>query len=180
VRINLPLTKEQAKKLRIGDVLELSGEIYTARDAAHKRFVETLEKGEALPIDFKNATIFYAGPCPPKPGVVMGPIGPTTSTRMDPYVEPLIKQGMIAMIGKGERQDYIRDLCKKHNVIYLLGIGGAATLYAQNIKSVEEVAYEDLGTESVKRLRVEGLKVIVGIDTEGNVLHKEGREKFRK
>ncbi len=180
MKINLPLTKEEAIKLRIGDVLELSGEIYTARDAAHKRFVETLEKGEALPIDLKDATIFYAGPCPPKPGEVIGPIGPTTSTRMDPYVEPLIKQGMVAMIGKGERQDYIRDLCKNHKVVYLLGIGGAATLYAQNIKSVEEVAYEDLGTESVKRLRVEGLKVIVGIDTEGNVLHKEGKEKFRK
>ena len=119
MKINLPLTKEEAIKLRIGDVLELTGEIYTARDAAHKRFVDTLEKGEALPIDLKNATIFYAGPCPPKPGEVMGPIGPTTSTRMDPYVEPLIKQGMIAMIGKGERQDYIRDLCKKMSLIHI-------------------------------------------------------------
>lgn len=180
LKINLPLTKEEVLKLKAGDVLELWGEMYTARDAAHKRFVETLEKGGTLPIDLKDATIFYAGPCPPKPGEVTGPIGPTTSIRMDPYVEPLIKEGMIAMIGKGERQDSIRDLCKNHKVLYLLGIGGAATVYAEKIKSLEEVAYEDLGTESVKRLEVEGLKVIVGIDTEGNVLHKAGREKFKR
>lgn len=180
MKITLPLRKEEAMKFKIGDVLELFGDVYTARDAAHKRFVETIAKGEALPIDLKDATIFYAGPCPPKPGEVIGPIGPTTSTRMDPYVEPLIQQGMTAMIGKGERQDYVAELCKKHNVVYLLGIGGAAALYAENIKSVENMAYDDLGTESVKKLRVEGLKVIVGIDTKGNVLHKEGKERFKR
>ena len=180
MKITLPLTKEETMKLKIGDVLELYGEVYTARDAAHKRFAEAIAKGEALPIDLKDATIFYAGPCPPKPGEVIGPIGPTTATRMDPYVEPLIQQGMTAMIGKGERQDFVADLCKKYNVVYLLGIGGAATLYAQKITSVETMAYEDLGTESVKKLRVEGLKVIVGIDTDGNVLHTEGKEKFKR
>ncbi|SET75118.1 fumarate hydratase subunit beta [Natronincola peptidivorans] len=180
MKVQLPLTKELVESLKIGDVLELTGNIYTARDAAHKRMVEALEKGEKLPIDIENEIIFYAGPCPAAPGSVIGPVGPTTSVRMDPYVEPLVQKGLMAMIGKGDRSDYIPPLMKKHKAVYLLGIGGASAIIARQVKEAEEVAYQDLGTESIKRLYVEDFKVIVGIDTEGRILHKEGIEKYKK
>ena len=179
MKITLPLEKEILRTLRIGDTVELTGNLYTARDAAHERMVNTLEKGEPLPVDLEGVTIFYAGPCPPKPGEISGPIGPTTSVRMDPYVEFLLKEGVVGMIGKGDRSPYVAELCKKYGAVYFLGIGGAATLYGKTVKKLEVVAYEDLGTESVKRMYVEGLKVIVGIDTKGRVLQDQEIARYR-
>jgi len=180
MKIKLPFTKEIVEQFKIGDVLELTGYIYTARDAAHKKMVETIDKGEKPPIELDGQTLFYAGPCPARPGAVIGPIGPTTSVRMDPYVETLLKQGLIAMIGKGDRSTYIPSLLKEYKAIYLLGIGGAAAISAAQVKEVNVIAYEDLGTESIKKLYVEDFKVIVGIDTKGRVLQDEGIARYRK
>ncbi|AOY75425.1 FumA C-terminus/TtdB family hydratase beta subunit [Clostridium formicaceticum] len=180
MKVQLPFTKDLIEKLNIGEVLELTGYIYTARDAAHQRMVETLKKGEKLPINLQEETIFYAGPCPAPPKHAIGAVGPTTSARMDPYVEDLLKEGLIAMIGKGDRSSYIPPLMKKYKVIYLLGIGGAAAITARQVKSVEEIAYQDLGPESIKKLYVEDLKVIVGIDTKGKVLSEENIRKYKK
>ncbi|WP_422484570.1 FumA C-terminus/TtdB family hydratase beta subunit [Gudongella sp. DL1XJH-153] len=180
MKANLPLTTEFVEELNIGDVLELTGYIYTARDAAHKRMVEAIEREEKLPIELENQTIFYAAPCPAPPDKSIGSIGPTTSVRMDPYVETLLKEGLIAMIGKGDRSDYIPPLMKKYKAVYLLGIGGAAAIMARKVKEAREIAYEDLGPESIKELYVENLKVIVGIDTKGRILQEEGIAKYQK
>lgn len=178
--MNLPLTREDVKKLRIGDVIYLTGYLYTSRDAAHKRFRTCLEEGKDLPIDLKDKTIFYAGPCPTKPGRTMGSIAPTTSARMDQFVEMTLKLGVTAMIGKGDRADYVADLCKKYGGVYLLSIGGASAMISDQVKSCEVIAYEDLGTESIKKLYVENLRVIVGIDTNGDVFQKREIEKYRE
>ncbi|NMW85302.1 TRZ/ATZ family protein [Peptoniphilus sp. AGMB00490] len=178
--MELPLTKEDVKKLKIGDIVYLTGDVYTSRDAAHKRFKACIEKGEELPIDLKDKTIFYAGPCPTKPGRTMGSIAPTTSARMDQYVEMTLKLGVTAMIGKGDRADYVADLCKKYGGVYLLSIGGASAMISNQVKSCDVIAYEDLGTESIKKLYVENLRVIVGIDTNGDVFQKREIEKYRE
>lgn len=178
--MNLPLTREDVKKLRIGDVIYLTGYLYTSRDAAHKRFRTCLEEGKDLPIDLKDKTIFYAGPCPTKPGRTMGSIAPTTSARMDQFVEMTLKLGVRAMIGKGDRADYVADLCKEYGGVYLLSIGGASAMISDQVKSCEVIAYEDLGTESIKKLYVENLRVIVGIDTNGDVFQTREIEKYRK
>lgn len=178
--MNLPLTREDVKKLRIGDVIYLTGYLYTSRDAAHKRFRTCLEEGKDLPIDLKDKTIFYAGPCPTKPGRTMGSIAPTTSARMDQFVEMTLKLGVTAMIGKGDRADYVADLCKKYGGVYLLSIGGASAMISDQVNSCEVIAYEDLGTESIKKLYVENLRVIVGIDTNGDVFQKREIEKYRE
>ena len=180
IQLKTPLTKADAASLKIGDVLELTGTIFTARDAAHKRMQTALEKGEKQPIDFTNQFIFYAGPCPAKPGQVMGSIAPTTSMRMDSFVEMTFKLGMLGMIGKGERSDFVPELCKKFGGLYLLSIGGASALISNQVKSCTEVAYQDLGTESIKRLEVEKLRLIVGIDTQGRVFQTEQIQKYRK
>jgi len=179
LQLQMPLSKNDITNLQIGDVIELSGNIITARDAAHKRIQETLAKSEPLPMDFNGQIVFYAGPCPPKPGRVMGSIAPTTSMRMDNFVEMTFKIGMIGMIGKGERSDFVSELCKKYCGLYLLSIGGASALISNQIKACETVAYEDLGTESIKRLTVEKLRLIVGIDTQGRVFHTEQQQKYR-
>ncbi|AEE90715.1 hydro-lyases, Fe-S type, tartrate/fumarate subfamily, beta region [Tepidanaerobacter acetatoxydans Re1] len=179
MKINLPITKEIAKSFKVGDELYLTGFLYTARDAAHKRIKEAIESNGELPIELKNQTIFYTGPTPAKPGWKTGSIGPTTSSRMDPFVEIMLQHGVTAMIGKGQRADYVADLCKEYGAVYLLGIGGLSALYTKNIKSVEVVAYEDLGTESIKKLYVENLRVLVGIDTEGRILQNEEIKKYR-
>ena len=178
--MNVPLTREDVKKLRIGDVIYLTGYLYTSRDAAHKRFRTCLEEGKDLPIDLKDKTIFYAGPCPTKPGRTMGSIAPTTSARMDQFVEMTLKLGVRAMIGKGDRADYVADLCKEYGGVYLLSIGGASAMISDQVKSCEVIAYEDLGTESIKKLYVENLRVIVGIDTNGDVFQTREIEKYRK
>ncbi len=172
MKIKLPVSIGELCKMKIGEEYELYGNIYTARDAAHKRFIETIKCSKELPIDIDNCAIFYTGPCPPRPGMAIGSIGATTSNRMDPYIAPLLERGMKIMIGKGTRENYVSDLCKKYKAVYLLTYGGAAALYSKSIKKAEIVAYEDLGTEAVRLLYVEDFKVIVGIDTSGNVLQK--------
>jgi fumarate hydratase subunit beta len=178
--LSLPLSKEDVKDLEIGDVVYLTGYLYTSRDAAHKRFEQTLAKGEELPVNFDGQTIFYAGPCPTKPGRTMGSIAPTTSMRMDQYVEMMFKVGMTAMVGKGDREPYVADLCKQYGGVYLLSIGGASAMISNQVKSYEVVGYEDLGTESIKKLHVENLQVIVGIDSKGNVFQDREIEKYKK
>ena len=180
IQLKTPLTKTDIASLKIGDILELTGTIYTARDAAHKRMQTALNEGKSQPIDFTNQFVFYAGPCPAKPGRVMGSIAPTTSMRMDSFVEMTFRLGMLGMIGKGERSDFVPDLCKKYSGVYLLSIGGASALISNQVKSCEVVAYEDLGTESIKRLEVEKLRLIVGIDANGRVFQEEQIKIYRK
>ncbi len=178
-KLTTPLKKEDMKKLKSGDVVLLSGTIYTARDAAHKKMETAFNNSEAQKIDFENQFIFYAGPCPTKPNRAIGSVAPTTSMRMDGFVEMTFKLGVIGLIGKGERQDFVADLCKKYEGVYFLSHGGAAAIISNQIKKCDVVAYEDLGTESIKKLVVEDLKLIVGIDTEGNVFEKEQILKYK-
>lgn len=180
IQLHTPLTKDDIRDLNIGDVLELSGTIFTARDAAHKRMQTALAEGKPQPIDFKDQLIFYAGPCPTKPGRTMGSIAPTTSMRMDSFVEMTFQLGILGMIGKGDRSDFVPDLCKKYGGVYLLSIGGASAMISNQVKTCDVVAYEDLGTESIKRLGVEKLRLIVGIDSKGRVFQKEEIAKYRR
>ena len=180
MKITLPFTLEMRESVKIGDVLELTGNIYTARDAAHQRIREAVEQGLPLPIDLQNAVIFYCGPCPASPGRVIGPLGPTTSARMDPYVEMMFQHGMAACIGKGDRAPYVAELCKQYKGLYLLGVGAAAVLCANAVKEVEELAYPDLGTESIKRYYVEDFKVVVGIDAQGRTIQGENIRRYRR
>lgn len=180
IQLQTPLTKDDIRNLNIGDVLELTGTIFTARDAAHKRMKVALANGAPQPIDFKDQLIFYAGPCPTKPGRKMGSIAPTTSMRMDSFVEMTFQLGMLGMIGKGDRSDFVPDLCKKYGGVYLLSIGGASAMISNQVKTCDIVAYEDLGTESIKRLEVEKLRLIVGIDTKGRVFQTEEIKKYKR
>jgi fumarate hydratase subunit beta len=179
-QLHTPLTKEDMKNFAAGDVLELTGTIFTARDAAHKRMQAALAEGKPQPIDFKDQFIFYAGPCPTKPGRTMGSIAPTTSMRMDCFVEMTFQLGMLGMIGKGDRSDFVPGLCKKYGGVYLLSIGGASALISNQVKTCDVVAYEDLGTESIKRLGVEKLRLIVGIDAQGRVFQDEQIAKYKR
>lgn len=173
IQLQTPLTHEQAAALKAGDSVLLTGEIYTARDAAHKRMIETLERGEALPFDVKDQIIYYAGPTPAKPGQVIGSCGPTTSGRMDAYAPQLIALGLTGMIGKGERAPAVIDAMRHHGAVYFGAIGGAGALIAKRILKAEVVAYEDLGTESVRRLTVKDFPAIVIIDTDGKNLYHD-------
>lgn len=179
-KITLPITRETAKTIRSGESCLLTGVIYTARDAAHKRLVELVEKGEPLPFDIKDATIYYVGPTPAKPGRVIGSAGPTTSYRMDAYSPTLIAQGETGMIGKGKRGPDVVEAMKKYGAVYFAAIGGAGALLSSCIKSAEIVCYEDLGAEAVRRLEVEDLPVVCVIDCEGNNLYEQGREEYLK
>lgn len=178
MRLNLPATIQQLTAMKIGDRFELYGEILTARDAAHQRFVEDIKKGTALPVSLEGCSIFYTGPCPPRPGMAIGSVGATSSGRMDPYVEVMLKAGNKIMIGKGARAPYIAELCKKYKAVYLMVYGGAAALYSKNVKSAEVVGYEDLGPEAVHKLVIEEFKAIVAIDTEGRVLMDECQKEY--
>lgn len=180
MRIDLPITKEVAATLRAGDVLELYGDLYTARDAAHQRMAAAIDAGEPLPIDLKDQTLCYCGPTPAKPGRPVGSVGPTTSVRMDPYMERMLRQGMTACIGKGDRAGYVTDLLREYGAVYLLGIGGASVVGALTVTEVQEIAYPDLGTESIKRYHVEGLPVIVGIDAAGRSIFEENIARYRR
>ncbi len=177
-RIRTPLTEEVVKDLKIGDRVLITGYLYTARDAAHKRMVEALSKGESIPVDLKNQIIYYVGPTPPKPGQVIGSAGPTTSARMDKYVEPLLKLGLKGMIGKGNRSPQVRDLLRRYKAVYFAAIGGVATLLRKHIKSSELIAYEDLGTEAIRKLYVEDFPVIVANDIYGGDIFEEGKRKY--
>ena len=178
-KLTLPLSDEVIKSLRVGDILELTGVIYTGRDAAHKRLVELLEKNEALPIDVNGGGIYYVGPTPAKPGRAIGSAGPTSSYRMDPYAEPLLKQGLKVMIGKGPRSQEYKDLLVKYNAVYLSAIGGAAASISESIKKCDLVCYEDLGAEAIYRLEVEDFFSIVTYDTLGNDLFEQGINKYK-
>lgn len=177
-RIFTPLTDEVVESLRVGDKVLITGYIYTARDAAHKRMVEALSRGEPPPFDMKGQVIYYVGPTPPRPGQVIGSAGPTTAIRMDKYVEPLLKLGLKGMIGKGYRSQQVRDLLVKYKAVYFAAVGGVAVLLQKSIKSSEIIAYEDLGTEAVRKLYVENFPVIVANDIYGGDVFEEGRKKF--
>lgn len=177
-RIEMPLTEEKVKDLHCGDSVLLSGVIYTGRDAAHKRLVELLRKGETLPIDVKDSVIYYVGPAPAKPGQVIGSAGPTTSYRMDAYAPALLDVGLKGMIGKGKRSQEVVESMKKNGAVYFGAIGGAGALLAKCIKKVEIVAYEDLGTEAIRRIEVKDLPLSVIIDSVGNNLYEQGRKNY--
>ena len=162
--------KEEAKKLKAGDQLLLSGTVYTARDAAHKRIAALLDNGEPLPFPLAGATVYYAGPTPTPPGMPVGSCGPTTSGRMDPYTPRLLDLGLACMIGKGARSPAVVDAIRRNGGVYLCAIGGAGALAAQCVRSLKVVAFEDLGCESVKKLELENFPLIVAIDSEGNSL----------
>lgn len=172
VNIHLPFTKDVIKTLKAGDTISVSGVMFTARDAAHKRMAEALAAGKPLPFDLTGQTIYYAGPCPAKPGRVIGSCGPTTSCRMDQFAPALLDLGLLAMVGKGDRSDAVADAIKRNGAVYLAAIGGAGALYANAIKQVDVIAYEDLGPESVKRLVVENMPLTVVIDCFGNNLYR--------
>ncbi len=177
-KINLPLTPELAKTLKAGDEVLLTGTIYTSRDAGHKRMCETLAKGEPLPFNPENATIYYVGPTPAKPGQVIGSAGPTTSGRMDAYAPTMMSVGARGMIGKGARLPEVVEAMKKYSGVYFGAIGGAGALLARSIKKCELVAYEDLGAEALRELYVEDMPLVVTIDSEGNNLYELGREEY--
>ena len=177
--INMPLTEEVVNDLKAGDRVLLNGIIYTGRDAAHKRLVELIQKGEDLPMDIKNQTIYYVGPCPAKPGQVIGSAGPTTSGRMDAYAPLLMEHGLKGMIGKGLRSKEVVDSIIKNNAVYFAAIGGAGALLAEAIKEAEVIAFPDLGAEAIYKLRVENFPVTVIIDNKGNDLYKLGKERYK-
>lgn len=176
--LTTPFTDEMISNLRAGDMVYISGTIYTARDAAHKRMCEMLEKGEPMPFDFNGAVIYYAGPCPAKPGKPIGSVGPTTAYRMDLYSPTLMKEGLKVMIGKGLRNQEVIDSIVKYNGIYFAAIGGAAALMAQCVKSAEVIAFDDLGTEAVRKLTVDKLPAIVAVDSLGHNSYQSGREAY--
>jgi len=176
--LKTPLTDEDVEKLRIGDSVRLTGVIYTARDAAHKRMIESLDRGEPLPFDIRGSLVYYVGPSPTQPGRVIGSAGPTTAYRMDPYAPRLMEIGMKGMIAKGKRNDAVKEAMKKHKVVYLGATGGAAALIAKCVKKCDVIAYEDLGPEAVRRLEVEDMPLVVVTDCHGGDLYIEGRKKY--
>lgn len=171
--IRTPLKAEDIEDLKTGELVYLSGLVYTARDAAHKRLVEMISAGEAPPFDFEGQVIYYAGPCPAKPGQLIGSVGPTTSGRMDAYSPRLIELGLKAMIGKGLRDQSVIEAIVKHRGVYFAAIGGSAALMSQCVKEAVMIAYEDLGTEAIRRLTVEMMPVVVAVDS-------KGREAYRR
>ncbi|GLI57303.1 fumarate hydratase [Propionigenium maris DSM 9537] len=180
MKLTTPFKTEDLEKLKAGDTVEITGVIYTARDAAHARLVDLLEKGEKLPLELEGQVIYYVGPTPAKPGKVIGSAGPTTSYRMDPYAPKLIEQGLKGMIGKGARSAEVKAAIKEHKAVYFAAVGGAAALIAKSIKKAEVIAYEDLGAEAIRRLEVENFPAIVINDVHGNDLYEEGQAKYRR
>ncbi len=178
--ITSPLDANVIEKLRAGDQVSMSGVIYTARDAAHKRLIEALDRGQELPFDIRGQTIYYMGPSPARPGQVIGAAGPTTSGRMDAYAPRLISVGLKAMIGKGARSEEVKQAIKEHKAVYFAAIGGAGALISKTIKKVEVVAYEDLGAEAVRRLEVENFRAIVVNDAHGGDLYQEGKAQYSR
>ncbi len=179
-KINLPLTDEVIKDLKAGDNILLTGIIYVARDAAHKRIVESLEKGQPLPFGIKGQTIYYMGPSPAKPGQVIGAAGPTTSGRMDVYAPRLMQEGLKGMIGKGNRSQAVKDAIVKYKAVYFAAVGGIGALIAKRISKSEVVAYEELGAEAVRKLEVTDFPVTVINDIYGQDLYEQGKAKYKK
>lgn len=180
IRISTPLTYEKIKDLKAGDSVLLSGIIYSARDAAHKRLIELLDDNKELPLDIKDAAIYYVGPSPEKPGQVIGSAGPTTSYRMDSYTPRLLDLGLRGMIGKGKRNEEVQESIIKNKSVYFGAIGGAAALIAKSIVKSEVIAYEDLGAEAIRRMEVKDMPLTVVIDSLGNNLYELGREAYLK
>ncbi len=180
MHINVPFDNATARKLRAGDYVYLTGTIYTARDAAHKRMDEALNSGETLPIDINNNVIYYMGPSPAREGRPIGSAGPTTATRMDKYAPRLLDMGLAGMIGKGKRQQPVKDAIVRNTAVYFAAVGGAGALLSQRIVDSEVVAYDDLGTEAIRRLEVVNFPVIVVIDSIGNDLYETSVNKYKK
>lgn len=178
--LTVPFGEKEATELRSGDYVYLTGTIYTARDAAHKRMFETLERGEELPFDIRNNIIYYMGPSPAREGRPIGSAGPTTASRMDKYAPQLLDLGLGAMIGKGKRSQEVIDAIVRNDAVYFAAVGGAGALLSKCIKSSEVIAYDDLGTEAIRKLTVENFPVIVVIDCEGNNLYETAIQKYRK
>ena len=178
IKLTTPLTQEKLRTLKAGDSCQITGVIYTARDAAHKRLCQLLEEGKELPLDVKDAIIYFVGPTPAKPGQAIGSAGPTTSYRMDAYSPSLIKEGLTGMIGKGKRGPEVVAAMKEHGAVYFGAIGGCGALLGSCIKKAEVIAYEDLGAEAIRRLEVEDLPVTVIIDSEGTNLYETGRAAY--
>lgn len=180
MEIRAPLTDEMVEKLRAGDRVTIGGVIYVARDAAHKRIVEALDRGEKAPFDLKGQIVYYMGPSPAKPGQVIGSAGPTTSLRMDAYSARLMAEGLKGMIGKGSRNQAVKEAMKRYKAVYFAATGGAGALISKAIKKSELVAYEELGAEAVLRLEVENFPVIVINDIYGGDLYEEGKARYAR
>lgn len=176
--IEAPFTKEVAKSLTAGDYVYISGIVYTARDAAHKRMMETIEKGEELPISMENNVIYYMGPSPAREGRPIGSAGPTTASRMDKYAPTLLDMGLIGMIGKGKRTPAVKEAVIRNDAVYFAAVGGAGALLSKAITKSEVVAYDDLGTEAIRRLEVKDLPVIVVMDSKGNNLYETAIKQY--
>lgn len=179
-KIKAPISDEDAKSLRAGDYVYITGTIYTARDAAHKRMAETLADGGELPISMKNNIIYYMGPSPAREGRPIGSAGPTTASRMDKYAPDLLDLGLKGMIGKGKRSQAVKDAIVRNGAVYFAAVGGAGALLSQRIKKSTVLAYDDLGTEAIRELEVEDFPVIVVIDSEGNNLYETAIEKYKE
>ena len=180
IRLETPLSESEVRRLRAGDRILISGAVYTARDAAHKRMVEAIEAGKELPFELEGQIIYYVGPCPAKPGQALGSCGPTTSGRMDPYAPALIALGLRGMIGKGSRVRPVVEAMERHGAVYFAAIGGAGALAAKTVKKSELVAYEDLGPEAIRRLEVDDFPAVVCIDALGRDLYEEGKSKYAR
>ena len=178
MHITLPLTPEITATLRAGDAVTLSGEIYTARDAAHARLCELVERGELLPFELRGATIYYAGPAPALGNRVIGSVGPTTSYRMDAYAPTLMRLGQLGMIGKGERAEAVGDAIRDCGAVYFAAVGGAGALLSECVKSAEVIAFPELGAEAIRRLVVEDFPCIVAMDTHGGDIYRDGRQQY--
>jgi fumarate hydratase subunit beta len=178
IRLTTPLTDEDVRRLRIGDRVLLSGVIYSARDAAHKRLVALIKEGKPLPFDLQGQVIYYMGPSPAPPGRPIGAAGPTTSYRMDPYAPELIAKGLKGMIGKGARSPEVKEAMKKYGAVYFAAIGGAGALMSQSILSAEVIAYPELGPEAIRRLEVKDLPIVVANDIYGGDLYEEGVKRY--
>ena len=178
-KLQTPLTDEDVSKLLIGDKVLISGTIYTGRDAAHKRLVDLVQAGKELPFNIQGQIIYYVGPAPAPPGKPIGSAGPTTSYRMDPYAPALMDVGLKGMIGKGPRNQAVIDSMKKNKAVYFAAIGGAAVVVAKSITDAKVIAYDDLGTEAIRELKVKDFPCIVANDIYGNDIYKEGVEKYK-
>ena len=178
-KIQMPLSKEDALSLKCGDYVYLTGVIYTARDAAHKRMYDALRKEESLPLEIAGQTIYYMGPSPAREGRPIGSAGPTTASRMDKYAPELLDLGLIGMIGKGKRTQAVKDAIVRNGAVYFAAVGGAGAILSKCITSSEVIAYDDLGTEAIRRLEVKDFPVIVVIDHEGRDLYEESQKQYR-
>jgi len=179
-KITSPISEDVIKGLKAGDQVLISGVVYVGRDAAHKRLVEALDRGDKLPFDVKGQTIYYMGPSPTKPGKVIGSAGPTTSGRMDAYTPRMLEAGLKAMIGKGLRSPEVKEAIKKHRAVYLASTGGAAALIAKSIIKSQIIAYEELGPEAILRLEVKDFPAVVINDCHGGDLYQEGKAKYAR